>query len=189
MRPAGELAPSREAWRACLPLRRRHRRSGRHRATRPAVLPSPSPRGDSERGLVGRCVGVHRGDFTTAMLPDVSSRQTKGEQRMHDLLQIEVVGSKSDWFVLGLDKYGIVWSGTPRPVGATFELDWVRSMKTSRRRSSFLRSCSRSFYFRVAGTEVNPVRRRRRVAFLSSPRNPRRQGVSRQLADPFVVFA
>jgi hypothetical protein len=60
------------------------------------------------------------------MLPDVSSRQTKGEQRMHDLLQIEVVGSKSDWFVLGLDKYGIVWSGTPRPVGATFELDWVQ---------------------------------------------------------------
>jgi hypothetical protein len=61
------------------------------------------------------------------MFPGVSLRQTKGEQRiMHDLLQIEVVGSKSDWFVLGLDKYGIVWSGTPRPVGATFELDWVQ---------------------------------------------------------------
>jgi hypothetical protein len=61
------------------------------------------------------------------MFPDVSLRQTKGEQRMHDLLQIEVVGSsKSDWFVLGLDKYGIVWSGTPRHVGATFELDWVQ---------------------------------------------------------------
>ena len=45
---------------------------------------------------------------------------------MHDLLQIEVVGSKSEWLVLGLDKYGTVWSGTPRPVGATFELDWVQ---------------------------------------------------------------
>jgi hypothetical protein len=44
---------------------------------------------------------------------------------MHDLLQIQVVGSKSDWFVLGLDKFGTVWSGTPRLVGATFELDWV----------------------------------------------------------------
>jgi hypothetical protein len=71
-----------------------------------------------------RVVAVHQ-DFR-AMLPDVSSHGTKGEQRMLDLLQIEVVGSKSDWFVLGLDKYGIVWSGTPRPVGATFELDWVQ---------------------------------------------------------------
>ena len=47
---------------------------------------------------------------------------------MHDLMQIQVVGSRSDWFVLGLDKYGTVWSGTPRPVGAgpMFELDWVQ---------------------------------------------------------------
>ena len=45
---------------------------------------------------------------------------------MHDLMQLQVVGSRSDWFVLGLDKYGTVWSGTPRPVGATFELDWVQ---------------------------------------------------------------
>ena len=47
---------------------------------------------------------------------------------MHDLMQIQVVGSRSDWFVLGLDKHGTVWSGTPRPVGAgaTFQLDWVQ---------------------------------------------------------------
>jgi hypothetical protein len=49
---------------------------------------------------------------------------------MHDLLRIEVVGSKSDWFVLGLDKYGIVWCGTPRHVGTTFELDWVQIKET-----------------------------------------------------------
>src|SRR5437879_7686300 len=71
------------------------------------------------------------------MLPDVSSRQTRGEQRMHDLLQIEVVGSKSDWSVLGLDKYGIVWSGTPRPVGATFELDWVQVNENITKKEKF----------------------------------------------------
>ena len=35
---------------------------------------------------------------------------------MHDLMQIQVGGSRLDWFVLGLDKYGTVWSRTRRVV-------------------------------------------------------------------------
>ena len=84
---------------------------------------------------------------------------------MHDLLQIQVVGSKSDWFLLGLDKYGTVWSGTARPVGATFELDWVQINEKSRRRSSwigvFIHRCFPATLPRPTSSNAsNPVRRR-----------------------------
>ena len=42
---------------------------------------------------------------------------------MHDLVKIQVVGSRSDWFVLGLDKYGTVWSRTPS-VGTVHPLSY-----------------------------------------------------------------
>src|SRR5262245_66622031 len=84
------------------------------------------------RRLVSRSCGQSRvriqtGSSTRPSISHCDPRQRKGEQHMHDLMEIHVVGSRSDWFVLGLDKYGTVWSGTPRPVatGATFELDWV----------------------------------------------------------------
>src|SRR6266849_408984 len=83
------------------------------------------PRAVRER-LFSRTPARWRARRYLVMVEGVSSRQRKGGQHMHDLLQIEVVGSKSDWFLLGLDKYGTVWSGTARPVGATFELDWVQ---------------------------------------------------------------
>jgi hypothetical protein len=92
------------------------------RQSGPLHLPAEIASGASSAAALGG----HRGDHTTAMRPDASSRQRKGEQHVHDLLQIQVVGSKWDWFVLGLDKYGTVWCGTPRPIGATFELDWVQ---------------------------------------------------------------